>query len=384
MTQRDHHNAGTSREAVSEASLPEPRPPRPRSTPRALTWLLAAGVVAIAMAGLGALAASEPGPSGVVVGSGESDALQSGHDQPENTSARAARVVTDSLGRRVEAPIEPKRIAALTAQAAEMLVDLGVKPILRPDSPHEPAPELRDTPTISIEHAAGPNLEQLVAAQPDLVISSSTFAQFIPSIESATEAPVLTLDVRSVADIKDNARLLGELLKRSAQAESLIEAIDASVARTNLGGTGVPPVAGRAAPTEAPKVFALFGAPSAFYAFLPETYLGDLVDIAGGRLIAVGESSDSRYRGFAPIGMESLLAADPDCVLTVAHSPSGDAGETKLDSLRADPAWSSLRAVREGCVVSLPERLYVTAAGARFEHALRLVREALDRIGEGR
>lgn len=335
---------------------------RPSRRRRSLTLVglvtVGSALAAVALGALAASGADVPPVHG-----------RDGRATEDNTPARTEAVVTDSLGRRVSAPAEPDRIAALTAQAAEWLADLGVTPVLRPASPHQPSPDLRDAPTISIEHAAGPNLEQLVAARPDLVITSSTFAQFIPPIESATDAPALALDVRCVADLKKNIRLLGDLLGRNDKAEEFIETINANVAEAK-----------RDAPGDGSKVFALFGAPSAFYGFLPETYLGDLVEIAGGRMVALGESDDSRYRGFTPIGLESLVAAEPDVILTVAHSGA----EARLESLRDDPAWSSLRAVREGRVVSLPERLFVTAAGARFGEALDQVRDALDETGERR
>ncbi len=279
---------------------------------------------------------------------------------PTDESA-SARLV-DSLGRAVQAPDRAERIAALAPHLAELLIEIGVEPALRPVTPYEPPAALQDVPTISLAHAAGPNLEQLAAARPGLILTSSVYAQFIPTMQRVTGAPVIALDVRSVEDLQRVYTLLGDLTNRPAPAERRIDEIDAVIAAR-----------ADASPSASPRVFALFGSHAAFYAFLPESYLGDLIRIAGGEPLGEELDESDRYRGFAPVGFETLIAADPDVLIIVAHAGA----DARLESLRRDPAWSSLRAVREGRVVSLPERFFITSAGARFDEALSLVENAL-------
>jgi len=283
----------------------------------------------------------------------------------DNAPARAepsTGALVDSLGRTINAPEQPQRIAALAPQAAELLVDLGVTPALRPITPYETPEALRHIPTISVEHAAGPNLEQLAAARPDLIVISAVHAQFIPTMQRIMDAPVVAIDIRSSAELKRTVTLLAALTGSEARAQQRLDEIDTLIARADEGSAA-----------DRPRAFALFGAPAAFYAFLPSSYLGDLIDLAGGDLVAGGLEESQRFRGFSPIGLESIVAADPDLLLVVAHGGA----EARVDALRKDPAWSGLRAVREGRVVALPERLFVTAAGAHFDEALALVRAAL-------
>jgi len=323
-------------------------------TVRAAAVCVAAALAAV-VAGAVALGALETWPEEHAAGD-PADAADAG--------GPGAVTVSDSLGRVVTLRKRPERVAALAPHAAELLAALGVEPALRPSTAHEWSPAVRDVPTISVEHAAGPNLEQLAQAAPDLVVTTSTFAQFIPAMEAATGEPALVLDVRSVADLVEAIATLGELVGKSERADALIADIETTAE-----------AAAPADASRAPRVFALFGSPSAFYAFLPDTYLGDLVEIAGGDLVEAGRSRDSRYKGLAPVGLETIVAAEPDVILVVAHSGA----EANLTSLRADPVWSNLRAVREGRVFSLPERLFVTAAGVRFGQAVEMVREALMR-----
>jgi len=281
---------------------------------------------------------------------------------PATSSEPGQRALIDSLGRPINAPDKPRRIAALAPQAAELLVDLGVTPALRPITPYETPEALRHIPTISVEHAAGPNLEQLAAARPDLIVVSAVHAQFIPTMQRIMDAPVVAIDIRSSAELKRTVTLLAALTGSEARAQQRLDEIDTLIARADEGSAA-----------DRPRAFALFGAPAAFYAFLPSSYLGDLIDLAGGDLVAGGLEESQRFRGFSPIGLESIVAADPDLLLVVAHGGA----EARVDALRKDPAFSGLRAVREGRVVALPERLFVTAAGAHFDEALALVRAAL-------
>jgi ABC-type Fe3+-hydroxamate transport system substrate-binding protein len=49
----------------------------------------------------------------------------------------------------------------------------------------------------------------------------------------------------------------------------------------------------------------------------------------------------------------------------------------RLPEMAADPAWSSLRAVREGRVVTLSDELFVMRPGAEVIEALGVLRAAV-------
>ena len=80
------------------------------------------------------------------------------------------------------------------------------------------------------------------------------------------------------------------------------------------------------------------------FVFLPNSWGGDLVAKAGGRLVTARAESRS---GFARISDEAILAANPDVILAIPHANSDDIPEiTKV--LKANPAWKDSKAVRNG------------------------------------
>lgn len=272
-------------------------------------------------------------------------------------------MVTDRTGDEVEVFAHPERIAALAPFAVEMLLDLGVEPVLRASVRGETPEAWASIAELPISHGAGPEMERLVASRPDLVILSEPFAHFAPSVRSATGAPVLVLDVRTLDEARGMMELLGMLVDRYERAIDRVDALERRVAAVREG-----------APAEGPRVFALFGTPDAFYAFLPESYLGDLASHLGATLVTEGLPEDRSFGGFAQFSLETVVSRDPDALLIVTH---GGVADGVIERLQRDPAWKGLRAVREGRVSVLSDDLFVLRPGARPAEAMGLLRDAL-------
>lgn len=278
-------------------------------------------------------------------------------------SAHAQQVeFQDDLGRTITLSAPATRIAALSHYAVDPLIELGVPPVARGDVKFELSDAAKELHAVSVRHSAGPNIEQLAALETDLIIISIVHAGFIDAIEKAVGTPVAVLDPTSFDDLLAEIRLLGRITGRAETADQIATRLNADV--TEMLGTP------RDAKT---RVYALFGAPGAFFAFMPETYLGDAISLVGGELVNAGEES-KLFRGYTPFSVESALAADPDVIVLISHM----APEPQLDLLSKQPGWSALRAVKSGRIVVLKEHLFVSAPGYHPAEALRLLRDALE------
>ena len=282
--------------------------------------------------------------------------------------------VTDDMGREVEIPYRPQRLAVTSAFMVELTMACGYRPIARPDiSPEFIYPlEAHDIPSFGVSHSAGPNLEQLAVAQPDLIISSPTYSQFIPSIEETLGVPVLVHDVTSFDGIIEKIRTYGELVgceqKAEAAAQDLTQRVESL--RAGLPGTS-------------PKVFAIFGTSQSFLGFMASSYLGDMIGLLGGELITEGDPTYVSSRTGVPnpkytaFSMEKVVERDPDVILVVRHGSPSEAREENFASLFDNPAWSGLRAMEEGRVHELSEWLYVRYPGPRVVLAMEELRSIL-------
>jgi iron complex transport system substrate-binding protein len=270
------------------------------------------------------------------------------------------------MDRSVTIAATPTRIATLIPFAADMLLEMGVTPVLVPAIRGDSPANWKDLPTVAVEHSSGPNLEQIVAANPDLIILTSVYAQFLPQIEASTKAPVVVLDVDSLEDVKRHITTLGRLTGRGDAANSMVAAIDEAAAAHQ------PPEGSPSAdPT---SVLAIFGTPHAFYTFLPESYLGDLVERANARLVTEGLVSHKIFRGLAPLSMESVIEKSPDVILVVFHGPK----EMATAMLARDPAWGKLDAVTKGRAHILTDDLFVMHPGSRAPDAMKMIADALE------
>ena len=185
------------------------------------------------------------------------------------------------------------RVVALLPFAADQLIELGYPPVAVPQLRGESPAPWAGLPTIAMDHSAGPNIEQIIAARPDVVITSSVYAQFVPGIETQTGADVMIIDIDRVADVMTSLRTLGELTRTTERADQIIASLpgDASIESSGDG----------------PTVLPILGTPHSFYTFLPGSYLGDLIQRAGGKILTEDFESHSVYRGLAPITMELVI-----------------------------------------------------------------------------
>ncbi|MEM9372494.1 MAG: ABC transporter substrate-binding protein [Planctomycetota bacterium] len=257
------------------------------------------------------------------------------------------------------------RIAALVPFAADQLIAIGVRPVAVPQLAGEVPSAWRGLPTITVDHSAGPNIEQLIAAEPDYVITSSTYAQFVEGIKQVTGARIVVMDVQSVEDIATHVESLGELTAETAAAAARADEIRQYMNAAYSGDQTV-------------DVLAVFGTPHAFFAFLPDSYLGDRIEHSGGRLITDGMTEHSVFRGLAPLSMEVVIDRDPDQLLVLFHGPA-ESAQAMLDR---DPLWSELSAVKSGSVVFLQDDLYAMRPGSELGRAMADIRAVVDSARE--
>ena len=272
------------------------------------------------------------------------------------------RPVTEEVARSSEPVpvVGTVRIATLLPFAADQLLKMGCKPVCIPGLRGRTPEAWADIPSVQLDHSAGPNLEQLIAVDPDFIITGSTYAQFMPHIAAVTEAEVIIMDVETVDSVMTHIRTLGRISERTAEAEVLAVAMEKRL-KAQLDGFD---------PIEPINVLAIFGTPHSFYAFMPESYLGDLVRHAGGRMGPKGLTSHKVYRGLAPLTMETVIEFDPDLLFVLFHGPE----ETSRAMFEGDPLWSSLRAVHEDRIFFLADDMYAMRPGSQVDVAMEQIR----------
>jgi iron complex transport system substrate-binding protein len=251
------------------------------------------------------------------------------------------------------------RIVALTPFGANTLVKLGVKPVAVGQTlggRERISPKLKGVPVLPLSHPNGPNLEQLASLDPDVVLSSPTWAKGNESMGDLG-IKVMIREPRLLADSYAQTLAIGRLVGKAKAAKELVKNLKKRVALA------------RKEIESRPRVMVILGVGRTPFVFLPNSWGGDILTKSGGELLTGGVESGS---GFERISDEVVVAENPDVIIAVPHAEEDDI-PSLFEYLRTNPAWAGTNAVQN-------DRIYISVdnsllqAGTDVAHTIRKVR----------
>jgi iron complex transport system substrate-binding protein len=258
--------------------------------------------------------------------------------------ARAA-TVRDGAGREVAIPARVERVFPAGPPAAITLYTLAPDLLLgwpranRPEELPFLLPGVGDKPEVGRITGRGnsANLEAVLSLKPDLIVDAGstgrTYVDLAARVQEQTGIPYALLDGR-FDQIPASYRILGQLVGRSERAETLARWCE----------TTMTTIVERIARIPAER------RPSVYYARGPrglETGLGGSINVETLSFVGARNVADMRGYGLAQVSLEQVLAWNPDVIVTI------DQGFA--ESVRTDPAWAEVRAVRDGRIHLSPK-----------------------------
>ncbi|MFP3948715.1 MAG: ABC transporter substrate-binding protein [Longimicrobiales bacterium] len=207
--------------------------------------------------------------------------------------------IQDDAGREVLLPDPPERIVSLVPSATETLLALGAGDRLVARTDHDTLPRLRSLP--SVGGGLHPNLERLVALDPDLVVRfAGPSDRSTPTRLTELGIPHLAVRPDGIEDVRRIVGMMGEVAGAPDRAASLAAEMDSTLSR----------VAGRVASRPLRQVaFVVGGSPP--WVAGPGTFVDELIRLAGGRnaFSDLGEL-------YGPVSREAFVAREIDVVVT--------------------------------------------------------------------
>ena len=233
------------------------------------------------------------------------------------------------------------RIIVIEPSNAEIALSLGLKSSLvgadQTTFSYIPSPwnkEIKGVPNIGPSYPAI-SVERIVAAKPDLVIASegekgiSSLAKF--------HIPVLTLEPTSIQGMYHDMLLVGEATGKQQVAKTLIGKYQHQIAAIEKSVNGV---------TTRPSVFYDLGG---LYTVGPNTFLNQLIDMAGARNVAASMSKEP----WPQVTAEQVVEADPNVILINGTSGTSVSQEEQLSG------FSAISAVKTNRVYEVPNSSYI-------------------------
>jgi iron complex transport system substrate-binding protein len=264
--------------------------------------------------------------------------------------------LTDDEGTEVTIAAEPQRIVSLTPATTEILFTIGAgdRVVGKVEDVANFPPEAADVPIVA--RFDGVDIEQVVALEPDLVISAGiglTQGDAVEQLRRA-EVPVLVIYPTTIAGGLAGIRLIG-------QATGLNETTDALAIGMEQRIDELERLAATA--TERPRVFYEIDVTGGIFTPPAESIYGEMFLLAGAEPI----SGDASYS----ISLEELVAADPEVILL------GDAAYgVTAEAVAERPGWKGMTAVKDRAIYPIDDIL-VTRPGPRLVEGLEALIRAI-------
>jgi iron complex transport system substrate-binding protein len=267
--------------------------------------------------------------------------------------------ITDELGRSVVIEAEPERIISMLPSHTQTLCAINAcdKLVGVDDYSNYPAdvvalPKLGGGLT---GYDGGPDVEAIVALEPDLVLVSE-YGELAQLLEQAG-ITVYAGSPQTFEDAFVTFELIGKMVNREIEAIVLGKKINRDIDA----------IAQRVADAEKPTVY--YEIDPTPYSVGPNSFIGILLNKAGGKTIVTEEQGD-----FPQLDPEFIVASDPD-VIILADAAYGESIET----LQARAGFENLRAISEGRVYGLSQEQndLTSVPGPRLAEVVRLFAQML-------
>ena len=239
----------------------------------------------------------------------------------------SARAYVDDAGRRMYFATPPSRIVSLAPSITEMLFAMGAgEQLVGVTDFCDYPPEVLQKPKVGYSN---PNLELLVALQPDLVVAPNDFLKpdVIVKLEQL-KIPVFIMADKNVEGIFVHIQTLGRIVGRSSKADTIAMQLRQQVTVIQQRIKGMAPVR---------MLYVLNSRP--LITVGPGSFIDQLIRMAGG--INVAEKSATPY---PRLSMESVLQEDPEVLVF----PVGKAEGISESEQQAWRQWSTMTAVKQG------------------------------------
>lgn len=297
---------------------------------------------------------------------------QSGGDAGEGTTDAGAASQTESVETMLEIT-DPEEKAAVEAAKA-MVQGMEEEPRIIATSPStaeicdrleldlagvcsSSASELpeRYAKTQKVGTAMAPDMEIVASLDPDWILSPATLQADLQPKYEAINTDWAFLNLRSVQGMYRSIQELGEIFGREEQAQAMVDEFTEfyeDYKDTNEG-------------KEAPKVLILMGLPGSYIIATENSYVGSLVELAGGENVYAGTDQE-----FLTVNTEDMKTKEPDVILRAAHALPDQIVEMFNEEFATDDIWQHFDAVKNDRVYDLTYEYFGMSAGFDYPEAL--------------
>ncbi|MFV0309768.1 MAG: siderophore ABC transporter substrate-binding protein [Desertimonas sp.] len=298
------------------------------------------------------------------------------HDDTADAAETGSIEIEDNFGVQT-VPVPPQSVVATDNRTFETLADWGIElsaaaVALMPDT----IAYTEDDSIVDLGNHNEPDLEAVVAAEPDLIINGQRFAQYREDfLDLVPDAAIVELDPREGEpfdqELARQVTVLGEIFGHQDDAAQLVADLDDAILRAQEAYD--PEWTVMAVNTSGGEIGYI--APSVGRA------LGPVFDIVGlTPALELAEGTDDHQGD--DISVEAIADANPDIILVIdrdaAVAADDPAFEPAADVITNSEALANVTAVAEDHIVYMPADTYTNEGIQTYTEFLNSLAEALE------
>ena len=269
------------------------------------------------------------------------------NDPKEKAAVEAAK-------KKVAAMNDTPRIIATSPATADICDKLELDLVGVCSSTVSTIPErYKDLTTVGT--AMSPDMEIVASLKPDWILSPVSLKSDLQPKYEAIGSDWAFLNLRSVPGMYRSIQELGEIFDRQEQAQKLVDEFTEFYNEYKQKNEG----------KDHPKVMILMGLPGSYIIATPNSYVGSLVELAGGENVY----SDTDQE-FLTVNTEDMKTKEPDIILRAAHALPDQVVEMFNKDFAENDIWQHFDAVKNGRVYDLTYEYFGMSATFKYPQAL--------------
>lgn len=255
---------------------------------------------------------------------------------------------------------ENKKVIATSPATVEICNKLDIKLIAVPESDFTIADKYKDLPRIG--SPMSPDIEKIKSLSPDYVLSPISLKNELEKKYKNAELNYEFINLSSVDGMFNSIKKLGDEFGREKEAKALIDEHKQYMKKFNSSVEG----------KKHPKVLVLMGLPGSYVIATNKSYVGSLVELAGGENVYTDDSKE-----FLTVNTEDMKTKNPDIILRASHAMPDDVKNMFAKEFAENDIWKHFDAVQNGKVYDLDNTLFNMSANFNYRDALEELKKLL-------
>ena len=250
---------------------------------------------------------------------------------------------------------EQEVVVATSVAVTEILDELGVEVSGVPTTSYELPESVKNATEVG--SPMNPDMEIIKSLNPTDVICVDTLGS---DFEKQFEENNINADFYNLSNVdglKETIAALGEKFNKQDKANEILDEIKEVEDKVNSNKKSDD------------KILVLFGAPGSVMVATDKSYIGNLVELAGGNNIFSNATSS-----FTQINLEEIIKLNPDKILVMTHAVPEAAKKSVEEELSKD-LWKNVNAVKNNDITYLENGYFGMSAN------LQIV-EAVEKLGD--